>query len=71
MQLSYVKPNFIIISSILLSCATMGALEEVMDIHQRVVENYFVSNVVVVKSLIGMYATCGIIQKAWELFNKM
>jgi len=34
-----------------------------MKIYQRVVENDFASNVVVVKALIGIYTTCGIIHK--------
>jgi len=49
----------------------MGALEEGMEIRQRVVENGFPSNVMVLNVLIGMYTTCGRIHKAQELFNKM
>lgn len=37
----------------------MGAVEEVMDIHQRVIENVFSSDVVVVSALIDMYTKCG------------
>lgn len=36
-QLSDVKPNYATFSITLSSCATIGALEEGMDIHQRVV----------------------------------
>ena len=71
MQLSDVKPNSITFASILPACATMGALEEGMDIHQSVVENGFALNVVVVSALIAMYAKCGRIEKARELFDKM
>jgi len=42
-----------------------------MNIHKIVVENGFAFNVMVVKSLIGMYAKCGRIHKAKELFNKI
>jgi len=42
----------------------MGALEEGMDIHQRVVENGFSSNIVVMNALIEMYTKCGRIYKA-------
>jgi len=35
-----------------------------MDIHKRVFENGFASNVVVLKALIDMYANYGIIHKA-------
>jgi len=49
----------------------MVALEEGMDIHQRVVENRFSSNVVVMNALIGMHTKHGRIHKSRELFNKM
>lgn len=62
MQLSKVKPNFATFVSILAACATMGALEEGMDIHQRVVENGFSWNVVVWSTLLTMYAESGRIQ---------
>jgi len=35
-----------------------------MDIHQRVVENGFTMNVMVVNAMIGMYAKYGRIHKA-------
>jgi len=64
MQLLYVKPKYVTFTNILLACATMGALEEGMEIHQRVFENDFASNFMVVEVLIGMYAKCGRIHKA-------
>lgn len=70
-QFSYVKINYITFSNILPICSTMGALEGGMEIHQRVVENGFVSNVVIVKALIGMYWKYERIHKDQELFNKM
>jgi len=42
----------------------MGALEEGMNICQRVVENSFTLNIVVLTALIDMYAKCEIIHKA-------
>jgi len=44
---------------ILPTCATMRALEEGMEIHQRVVENGFPLNVVAMNALIGMHAKYG------------
>jgi len=55
MQILGVNTNSTTFSNILLACATMGALEEGMDISQRVVENGFVMNVMVLNALIGMY----------------
>ena len=42
-----------------------------MKIHQRVVENGFSSNFMVVNALIDMYAKSGTIHKAQELLDKM
>ena len=56
---------------ILPACTTMGALEEGMDIYQRVGENGFPLTLMVVNSLIGMHAKCERIHQVWELFNKM
>lgn len=59
-----------IFSNIIPSCSIVGALEEGMDIHQRVFENIFSFNVVVVSALIDMYTNYRRIQKALELFKK-
>ena len=64
MQLSDVKPDSATFASILRACATMGALEEGMDIHQSVVENGFASNIIILSVLICMYEKCGRIHKA-------
>jgi len=42
-----------------------------MYIHQRVVEDDFASNVVVMNALIDMYAKYGSVEKAPKLFDKM
>lgn len=55
MQFLGIKPKFVTFSSILLACSTMGALEDGMDINQRVVKNGFWITVMVVNALIGMY----------------
>ncbi|KAH9293476.1 hypothetical protein KI387_041319 [Taxus chinensis] len=71
MQLAGTKPSSSTFVSILPACAKMGALEEGMDIHQKIIENGYLSDVVVVTSLIDMYAKCGSMHEAQELFNKM
>ncbi|XP_057858599.2 pentatricopeptide repeat-containing protein At2g27610-like [Cryptomeria japonica] len=71
MQLAGVKPNCTTFSSILPACAKMGALEQGMDIHQSITEGGFLSDVVVATALVDMYAKCGIIDKAHQLFDKM
>ncbi|XP_059065244.1 pentatricopeptide repeat-containing protein At1g08070, chloroplastic [Cryptomeria japonica] len=71
MQLADVEPNSATFASILPSCAKMGALEQGMEMHQKIIENGFLSGVVVVTALMDMYAKCGSIEKARELFDKM
>ncbi|KAH9288065.1 hypothetical protein KI387_032182, partial [Taxus chinensis] len=71
MQLADVKPNSTTFASILPACAKMGALEQGMDIHQSIIENGFLSDVVVANALVDMYSKCGNMQKARELFEKI
>ncbi|XP_057818478.2 pentatricopeptide repeat-containing protein At2g13600 isoform X2 [Cryptomeria japonica] len=71
MQLTGVKPDSTTFISVLPACAKMGALDLGIDIHQSIIECGFLSDVVVVNALIDMYAKCGSIRKARELFDKM
>ncbi|KAH9288067.1 hypothetical protein KI387_032184, partial [Taxus chinensis] len=71
MQLVGVKPDSTTFASILPACAKMGALEQGMDIHQSIMEMGFLSDVIVASALVDMYAKCGSIHKACELFNRM
>ncbi|XP_057847768.2 pentatricopeptide repeat-containing protein At2g22070 isoform X1 [Cryptomeria japonica] len=71
MQLAGGKPNSTTFANILSACAKLGALEQGMDIHKNIMESGFSSDVVVASSLVDMYAKCGSIQKARQLFNKM
>ncbi|XP_057837805.2 pentatricopeptide repeat-containing protein At4g18520, chloroplastic-like [Cryptomeria japonica] len=71
MQLAGVKPNSTTFASILPACAKMGSLEQGMDIHQSIVEGGFLSDIIVGNALVDMYAKCGSIDKARELFNRM
>ncbi|XP_057837804.1 pentatricopeptide repeat-containing protein At3g09040, mitochondrial-like [Cryptomeria japonica] len=71
MQLVDVKPNFTTFASILPACAKMGALEQGINIHQTIVEGGFSSDIIVGNALVNMYAKCGSIYKAHELFERM
>ncbi|XP_057837809.2 pentatricopeptide repeat-containing protein At1g11290, chloroplastic-like [Cryptomeria japonica] len=71
MQLAGVNPNSTTFASILPACAKMGALEQGMDIHQSIMVGGILSDVVVATALVDMYAKCGSIDKARELFDRM
>ncbi|XP_057837778.2 pentatricopeptide repeat-containing protein At1g11290, chloroplastic [Cryptomeria japonica] len=71
MQLAVAKPNSTTFASILLACAKMGALEQGVNIHQSIVEGGFLSDIIVGNALVNMYAKCGSVYKAHELFDRM
>ncbi|XP_059069665.1 pentatricopeptide repeat-containing protein At1g15510, chloroplastic-like isoform X2 [Cryptomeria japonica] len=71
MQSAGVKPNFMTIATILPACAKMGDLEQGMDIHRSIKDRGILSDVVVATALVDMYAKCGSINKARELFDRM
>ncbi|XP_059066769.1 pentatricopeptide repeat-containing protein At3g24000, mitochondrial [Cryptomeria japonica] len=71
MQLAGVKPVSATYASILPACGKLGALKQGMDIHQSIIENGFLSDVVVVSAVVDMYAKCGSIHMARQLFDKM
>ncbi|KAH9310398.1 hypothetical protein KI387_025433 [Taxus chinensis] len=71
MQLAGVKPDSTTFASILPACAKMGALEQGVDMHQSIMESGFLSNLVVANALVDMYAKCGSIHKAREVFDEM
>ncbi|XP_031473859.1 pentatricopeptide repeat-containing protein At3g21470-like [Nymphaea colorata] len=70
MRASGVKPDGVSVASALSACAQLGSLEMGKEIHLLVEQigvrlNQFVSN-----ALIDMYAKCGDITKARQLFNE-
>lgn len=65
-----VMPNSTTFYNILLVCTIMEVHEGDMGIHQRVVENYFLSNIVLGVP-IAMSAKCGGIHKVQKLFDNM
>ncbi|XP_057848023.2 pentatricopeptide repeat-containing protein At2g03880, mitochondrial isoform X2 [Cryptomeria japonica] len=71
MQFTSVKPGSVTFSNILPVCAKLRTLETGIEIHQKVIESGFFLDVMVVTSLIDMYAKCGSVQKAHNLFDKM
>ncbi|XP_057815485.1 pentatricopeptide repeat-containing protein At4g30700 isoform X2 [Cryptomeria japonica] len=70
MQSAGVKPDTSTFASILPACAKLGALEQGTEIHRKVLESGFLSDIIVT-ALVDMYAKCGSIEKAFDLFEKI
>eukprot|EP01018_Ginkgo_biloba_P002829 Gb_14728 [translate_table: standard] len=71
MQLAGVKPNRNTFASVIPACAKLAALEQGMEIHDDITRSGFQSDVFVESALVDMYAKCGSIEKARDLFDKM
>eukprot|EP01018_Ginkgo_biloba_P002764 Gb_31266 [translate_table: standard] len=71
MQLAGLKPDPTTFASILPACANLAALEQGMKIHEDINRSGFQSDVFVGSALVDMYAKCGSIQKARDVFDKM
>ncbi|KAL7243755.1 hypothetical protein ACSBR1_016055 [Camellia fascicularis] len=57
--------------SVLSACSQLGALDLGCWVHDHIIENGFDMNVVLGTTLINMYARCGSVGKAWEVFDSM
>eukprot|EP01018_Ginkgo_biloba_P002781 Gb_22740 [translate_table: standard] len=71
MKLAGVKPDGKTFASVLPACANLAALEQGREIHEEIIASGFQSDVFVVNALVDMYAKCGSIEKARNLFDKM
>ncbi|KAF2320859.1 hypothetical protein GH714_031379 [Hevea brasiliensis] len=68
MQIRRVKPDKFIVVSLLTGCAQTGSLEQGKWIHGFMDENRIPIDCVVGTALIEMYAKCGCVEKALEIF---
>ncbi|XVE98256.1 hypothetical protein REPUB_Repub03eG0090100 [Reevesia pubescens] len=68
MQIQRVKPDKFVVVSLLTGCAQLGALEQGKWIHGYLNENRIVVDTVVGTALIEMYAKCGCVENALEIF---
>eukprot|EP01018_Ginkgo_biloba_P000960 Gb_16410 [translate_table: standard] len=71
MQQMGVKPDHVTFSSILSACASVAAPEQGRQVHAHIIKSVLVSNVFVGSALVHMYAKCGNIDDAQEIFNRM
>eukprot|EP01018_Ginkgo_biloba_P014495 Gb_16757 [translate_table: standard] len=70
MQVAGVIPNLKTFTSILPACADLAALEQGMQIHEEIIRSGFESDVFVGSALVDMYAKCGSIEYARQVFDK-
>eukprot|EP01018_Ginkgo_biloba_P019689 Gb_04894 [translate_table: standard] len=71
MQLAGIIPNSVTMINVLQACAHLGALEQGIWIHGYIIRKGFESEVFVANSLIDMYAKCGSVEIARNVFDKM
>ncbi|KAG9449746.1 hypothetical protein H6P81_009711 [Aristolochia fimbriata] len=70
MQSHHVDPNDATVVSVLRACADVGAITFGKKIHQIVEQNNLLSKTNVVTALIDMYAKCGCVDIALQLFKE-
>eukprot|EP01018_Ginkgo_biloba_P020813 Gb_00194 [translate_table: standard] len=71
MQLACVTPNSVTMLSVLQACSSLGALQQGKCIHNYVIRSSFDSDVFLRTAIIDMYAKCGSIDTARQLFDQM
>jgi pentatricopeptide repeat protein len=71
MQLEGLQPNSVTMATVLPACAHLKALPEGKCIHGCIIRSGFESDVIVSTALVDMYAKCGSMEIANQLFNKM
>eukprot|EP01018_Ginkgo_biloba_P009799 Gb_07723 [translate_table: standard] len=71
MQLADVKPDPVTFSSVLPACANLAALQRGKEIHEDIIRSGFQSDVFVGSALVDMYAKCGSLEDARQMFEKM
>ncbi|KAJ7532424.1 hypothetical protein O6H91_13G002800 [Diphasiastrum complanatum] len=66
-----VQPDNVTYVVLVNACARTEALEEGKQLHSDVIRSGFESDVIVGSALVDMYAKCGCIEHARQMFNKM
>eukprot|EP01018_Ginkgo_biloba_P003192 Gb_13222 [translate_table: standard] len=71
MQRTCIQPDQFTFASVLSACGNLSALEQGVEIHDKIINSEFQPNVFVESALVDMYAKCGSIDKACDVFDKM
>lgn len=66
-----VRPNHVTIASVLPACANLGALEVGQRIEAYARANGYFRNAFVCNAVLELYARCGVIEKALQLFGEI
>ncbi|KDP27177.1 hypothetical protein JCGZ_19876 [Jatropha curcas] len=66
-----VRPDEVTIVSVISACTNLGDLETGIGVHSYIDENGFGWMVSLCNALIDMYAKCGSMERAWQVFNNM
>eukprot|EP01018_Ginkgo_biloba_P032089 Gb_22773 [translate_table: standard] len=71
MRRTGIQPNQFTFASVLPACANLAALEQGKEIHENIVKSGLQSDIFVNNALVDMYAKCGSIENAHNVFDKM
>lgn len=71
MQKLEIHPNPVTITSILSACAQLGTLSMGKWVHDLIKKEKFESNIYVLTALVDMYAKCGNIEEARQVFDSI
>ncbi|KAJ7536437.1 hypothetical protein O6H91_12G069700 [Diphasiastrum complanatum] len=71
MQQEGVQPENVTFVVLLKACAGIAALEQGKQLHSHIIKRGCESDVIVQSTLVDMYAKCGCLEDARELFNNM
>lgn len=71
MQLEHVSPNDVTYCCVLKACGSIVALDKGINVHQEIIEKGLDTDNSIGTTLVGMYAKCGSLSKAREIFDKL
>lgn len=72
MQAEGISADAVTFACVLKACASTGAIEKGQEIHNQILrEGLMGKSLLVSNSLIDMYAKCGLLKKAQEVFDKL
>eukprot|EP01018_Ginkgo_biloba_P024506 Gb_17916 [translate_table: standard] len=66
-----VKPNEVTFTIVLGACATLQAVDQGKQVHAQIIKAQYQPSVSVGSALVNMYATCGSLDYAFRVFDKL